>query len=104
MSSKTLIIIGETGSGKTTQIPQIIHESVKQEFGIIAITQPRRVAAITISKRVALEQKCSIGETVGYVLINFQYPYNNPNLLFPLYEDIRSASRIALHTKLKSNT
>lgn len=67
MSSKTLIIIGETGCGKTTQIPQIIHESTKPEFGVIAITQPRRVAAITISKRVALEQKCSIGETVGYV-------------------------------------
>lgn len=68
MSSKTLIIIGETGSGKTTQIPQIIYESGKPDFGVIAITQPRRVAAITISKRVALEQKCNIGDIVGYVL------------------------------------
>lgn len=67
MSSKTLIIIGETGCGKTTQIPQIIYESTKSDFGVIAITQPRRVAAITISRRVALEQKCLIGETVGYV-------------------------------------
>lgn len=67
MSSKTLIIIGETGCGKTTQIPQIIYESTKAEFGTIAITQPRRVAAITISKRVALEQKCTIGDTVGYI-------------------------------------
>ncbi|KAG4076501.1 hypothetical protein HA402_014465 [Bradysia odoriphaga] len=68
MSSKTLIVIGETGCGKTTQIPQIIYESTKPDFGTIAITQPRRVAAITISKRVALEQKCTIGETVGYTV------------------------------------
>lgn len=67
MTSKNLIIIGETGSGKTTQIPQIIYEALVSEYGVIAITQPRRVAAITISKRVALEQKCNIGETVGYV-------------------------------------
>lgn len=65
MSSQTLIIIGETGCGKTTQIPQIIYESVNSGYGMIAITQPRRVAAITISKRVALEQKCAIGDIVG---------------------------------------
>ncbi|KAJ6646349.1 ATP-dependent RNA helicase DHX33 [Pseudolycoriella hygida] len=67
-SSKTLIVIGETGSGKTTQIPQMIHESIKVNVGIIAVTQPRRVAAITIAKRVALEQKCCIGDTVGYTV------------------------------------
>lgn len=65
MNNKTLIIIGETGSGKTTQIPQYLHEAGFTTNGLIAITQPRRVAAITISKRVALEQQCKLGETVG---------------------------------------
>lgn len=65
IQNKTLIIIGETGSGKTTQIPQYLHEAGFTDKGIIGITQPRRVAAITISKRVAQEQQCKLGETVG---------------------------------------
>lgn len=62
LNNNTLIVIGETGSGKTTQIPQFLlqlgHDS-------IAVTQPRRVATISISARVAKEMKCQIGETVG---------------------------------------
>ena len=54
-----LVIFGETGSGKSTQLPQILADSRK--FGIhskarICITQPRRVAAITIAQRVAFER------------------------------------------------
>ncbi|KAJ8977724.1 hypothetical protein NQ317_007273 [Molorchus minor] len=52
---KTLIILGETGSGKTTQIPQYINSARLQENGKIAITQPRRVAAISVALRVAQE-------------------------------------------------
>lgn len=51
----TLIILGETGSGKTTQIPQYINSARLQNNGRIAITQPRRVAAVSIATRVALE-------------------------------------------------
>lgn len=51
----TLIIIGDTGCGKTTQIPQYILSARLQENGKIAITQPRRVAAISIALRVAQE-------------------------------------------------
>ncbi|CAH2209455.1 jg18977 [Pararge aegeria aegeria] len=62
----TMILIGETGSGKTTQIPQIIHEYRLEGKGCIAVTQPRRVAAITLALRVAAETNTHIElETVG---------------------------------------
>ncbi|KOB68013.1 putative mrna splicing factor atp-dependent rna helicase [Operophtera brumata] len=54
------------GSGKTTQIPQLIHEQRLEGSGTIAVTQPRRVAAITIALRVANEMNCEIGTIVGY--------------------------------------
>lgn len=64
----TLIVIGETGCGKTTQIPQFIHESKIEKNGVIAITQPRRVAAVSLSKRVAKELNVQIGDIVGYTI------------------------------------
>ncbi|XP_019879250.2 ATP-dependent RNA helicase DHX33 [Aethina tumida] len=67
---KTLIIIGETGCGKTTQIPQYINSARLQENGMIAITQPRRVAAISIAGRVAQEHGNGhvVGDVVGYTV------------------------------------
>lgn len=62
----TVIILGETGSGKTTQIPQFLHEMGMSDDGLIGITQPRRVAAISVSKRVASEMVTEIGSIVGY--------------------------------------
>ncbi|KAF9112477.1 putative ATP-dependent RNA helicase dhr2 [Mortierella sp. AM989] len=61
-----VVIVGETGSGKTTQIPQYLLESGLAAHGTIAITQPRRVAAINLAKRVAEEVGTSIGQKVGY--------------------------------------
>lgn len=61
-----MIIIGETGSGKTTQIPQMIHEARLEATGMIGVTQPRRVAAITVAMRVAQEMSTTVGEIVGY--------------------------------------
>jgi ATP-dependent RNA helicase DHX33 len=54
------------GSGKTTQIPQILLENGFAKKGIIGITQPRRISAITLARRVSLEQHCDLGELVGY--------------------------------------
>ncbi|KAK2146555.1 hypothetical protein LSH36_600g01084 [Paralvinella palmiformis] len=60
------IVIGETGSGKTTQLPQYLYESGQHKKLMIACTQPRRVAAITVAQRVAEEMGDQLGHTVGY--------------------------------------
>lgn len=62
---QVLIIAGETGSGKTTQLPKMCLEAGFAERGIIGCTQPRRVAAMSISKRVAEELRVTWGREVG---------------------------------------
>ncbi|KAL8252915.1 hypothetical protein R6Q59_036608 [Mikania micrantha] len=71
--NQTLILVGETGCGKTTQqIPQFVLEAVELESAdrrkkfMVGCTQPRRVAAMSVSRRVAEEMDVTIGEEVGY--------------------------------------
>jgi ATP-dependent helicase HrpA len=61
-----VIICGETGSGKTTQLPKICLELGRGQAGLIGHTQPRRIAASTIARRIAQELSTAPGEVVGY--------------------------------------
>uniref|UniRef100_A0A1L8DH54 RNA helicase n=1 Tax=Nyssomyia neivai TaxID=330878 RepID=A0A1L8DH54_9DIPT len=63
-----VIIVGETGSGKTTQLTQYLHEDGYSKFGMIGCTQPRRVAAMSVAKRVSDEMGTKLGEEVGYAI------------------------------------
>ncbi|MER6845165.1 ATP-dependent RNA helicase HrpA [Streptomyces platensis] len=63
---QVVIVAGETGSGKTTQIPKICLELGRGIRGLIGHTQPRRIAARTVAERVAEELKTPLGEAVGW--------------------------------------
>lgn len=74
-SHQVLICVGETGSGKSTKIPQIVLDSGlldcadvdgSDKLSAMAVTQPRRVGAVTVSQRVASERGGRIGDEVGY--------------------------------------
>lgn len=71
--NQVTVVIGETGSGKTTQLAQYLYDegygsnlSDKGVKRMIACTQPRRVAAMSVAKRVSEEMNCKLGEEVGY--------------------------------------
>ncbi len=66
MKNQVVIVCGETGSGKTTQLPKICLELGRGVSGLIGHTQPRRIAARSVASRIAQELKSPLGEVVGY--------------------------------------
>ena len=66
--NQVVIVIGETGSGKTTQMTQYLYEAGYGRQGMIGCTQPRRVAAMSVAKRVSEEMESELGDTVGYAI------------------------------------
>ncbi|KAI9292945.1 P-loop containing nucleoside triphosphate hydrolase protein [Neoconidiobolus thromboides FSU 785] len=66
--NQVVVVIGFTGSGKTTQLTQYLYESGYGKNGIIGCTQPRRVAAMSVAKRVSEETETTLGELVGYTI------------------------------------
>jgi ATP-dependent helicase HrpA len=65
-TNQVVIVAGETGSGKTTQIPKILLEMGRGRVGQIGHTQPRRIAARSVAERIAWELGTPLGEVVGY--------------------------------------
>lgn len=66
--NQVIIVIGETGSGKTTQLTQFLYEDGYGKMGRIGCTQPRRVAAMSVAKRVSEEMEVKLGGVVGYAI------------------------------------
>ncbi|KAL3848156.1 hypothetical protein ACJMK2_019033 [Sinanodonta woodiana] len=65
-NSQVSVILGETGSGKSTQMTQYLYQAGFAEYGLIACTQPRKIAAVTLATHVASEMASNVGHIVGY--------------------------------------
>ncbi|OMP09768.1 hypothetical protein COLO4_05147 [Corchorus olitorius] len=66
--NQIVVVVGETGSGKTTQLTQYLHEDGYTTNGVVGCTQPRRVAAMSVAKRVSEEMETELGDKVGYAI------------------------------------
>ena len=66
--NQVVVVVGQTGSGKTTQLTQFLYEDGYAKNGMIGCTQPRRVAAMSVAKRVSEEMEVMLGSTVGYAI------------------------------------
>ena len=65
-TSQVIVVESPTGSGKTTQIPQILLEAGFADKGVIGVTQPRRIAAVSVAEFIARQQGTSIPEIIGF--------------------------------------
>jgi len=109
-SQQVTVIEGETGCGKTTQVPQYIldHYAAQGRYCNIVVTQPRRIAAISIARRVCAERHWQLGRICGYQVlsaaVSLSYWYwhkwhDVPSLISPV-EMMRSAGDLVVETVL----
>ncbi|ETO21916.1 RNA helicase [Reticulomyxa filosa] len=83
--NQVVLIVGATGSGKTTQVPQFMLELKREQVGKstqVICTQPRQVAATSVAERVAKEMNCSLGSTVGYQIRFERKASDNTELMY----------------------
>ncbi len=85
LENQVIVVCGETGSGKTTQLPKICLEIGRGICGLIGHTQPRRIAARSVAARIASELGSQLGELVGYK-VRFQ-DHTQPHTLVKLMTD-----------------
>ena len=67
-SHQVIVVESPTGSGKTTQIPLILYEAGYTKKGIVGVTQPRRIAAVSVSEFIARQMGKAIPDTIGYTM------------------------------------
>lgn len=79
-----VIVVGETGSGKTTQLTQYLHEDGYTSYGMVGCTQPRRVAAMSVAKRVSEEIGSNLGDEVR--LVNFWNKEHSSAVVIDFYK------------------
>ena len=66
LAHQVIVVVSDTGSGKTTQLPKMVAEAMGPHGGRVGCTQPRRIAAASVAKRVAEELNVPLGGYVGY--------------------------------------
>lgn len=95
-NNSCVVVIGETGSGKTTQISQILQESGLAGDGMIGVTQPRRVAAVSVARRVAEEMGVQLGREVGYA-VRFEDRTSPATRIKYLTGELQACEHLARH-------
>jgi ATP-dependent helicase HrpB len=102
-SGNRLVLVAPTGSGKTTQVPQMLLDGGLAGEKKIAVLQPRRVAARTVAARVAWERKCPLGGEVGYQIrfddqtsLGTRISYITEGILLRWLQDDRALSDVGI--------